>query len=271
MMTVITILQFAVNLSDNLIDVVSATADFTTLTPGTYLVYGVSYKASGGGSVPDVDPTTFVDQSLSDVLSGGDCTIFSGNTRQLVVEVPLPVEVISFKGELYGTSNLLTWSTASEENTEWHIIERSEDGAKDWTNVGQLAAAGTSSVVLDYKLEDRSPMAKSYYRLRSVDYDRSENISSIVYLEREASPFDILTIHPVPANNKVSVEFENAGSRTVQVQVVDLLGSVLYRETISTREGLNTYQLNISTWAAGVYFISLDNGLESRTQRLVKH
>ena len=261
----------AVNMSDNLIDVVSPTADFTSLLAGTYTVYGVSYKATGGGAVPDVDPATFVDQSLAAILAVGNCVVFSANNRILIVDAPLPVELVSFKGELFGTSNLLTWSTATEENTEWHIVERSIDGGKDWMEVGRLAAAGTSHVILDYKLEDKSPMAKSYYRLRSVDFDRSENISSIVYLERQANQFDIVAIHPVPANNRVSVEFENAGSSRVQVQVVDLLGRLLHQETIATESGLNSYQLDVSQWANGVYFINLDNGLESRTKRMVKH
>ena len=261
----------AVNKSDNLIDVVSSTADFTALVVGEYDVYGVSYKASGGGIPADVDPSTFVDLSLNDVLGAGNCVVFSSATRSIIVEGPLPVELVSFTGELYGTSNLLTWSTASEENTEWHIVERSVDGGKDWTYIGQLAAAGTSTAILDYKLEDRSPMSKSYYRLRSVDYDRSEGVSDIVYLERQANQFDILAIHPVPANQSVAVEFENAGSRTVQVQVVDLLGRLLHQETIATEEGLNTYRLDVNKWADGVYFISLDNGLQNRTRRIVKH
>ena len=67
------------------------------------------------------------------------------------------------------------------------------------------------------------------------------------------------------------IEFENTGSRTVQVQVVDLLGRLLHQETIATESGLNSYQLDVSQWANGVYFINLDNGLESRTKRMVKH
>jgi hypothetical protein len=260
----------AVNLDDNLIDVVSPDANFTSLLAGSYAVYGISYKASGGGTPADVDPSTFVGQSIAGILNGGNCALASNNSRSLIVEVPLPVELVSFTGKIVGNSNLLQWTTASEENTAVHIIERSADSRTNWSTIGQVRAAGTSASLLHYELEDKNPLAQSYYRLRSVDFDQSEDISNIIFLERESDKFNILHIHPIPTFDGVTVEFEQPTAKPVEVQVTDLLGRVIHYNNIYPVEGVNTYQIDLSQAAAGVYFLTMNNGLESVSRRLVK-
>ena len=70
----------AVNTETETISVVSADADFTSLTEGTYEIIGLSYQKTGA------NPASFVGQPLSSLLFGGNCVKKSENVKILIVE-----------------------------------------------------------------------------------------------------------------------------------------------------------------------------------------
>ena len=84
---------------------------------------------------------------------------------------PLPVEMLYFEGIGYETSNLLRWSTASENNSNYFSIERSVDGY-DWREVGQKESAGNSNEIINYSYVDLfTNFSTVYYRLQQYDFD----------------------------------------------------------------------------------------------------
>lgn len=184
---------------------------------------------------------------------------------------PLPIELTSFTGKINAKTNLLEWATASEENTEWHVIERSKDGRSDWTEVGRRQARGFSNQSINYQLEDKKPMAKSYYRLRSVDFDGYENISEIIYLERKITGFDVIKIYPVPTTSLLNIDFEIKQDQQVEISMIDMLGKVVITRPVNAFAGINTATLEIENVANGVYFVTINNGKNKITKRVVKN
>jgi len=166
---------------------------------------------------------------------------------------------------------MLMWSTASEENTEWHIIERSIDGRSGWQEVDRTAAAGFTVEQQDYILEDKKPVAKAYYRLRSVDFDLSENVSELVYLERRASAFEIISIFPNPTKAGLTVDFEVVEEETVTISLMDMLGQTISNQKIDANAGVNTTQFEMNGLATGVYFINISNASGQLTKRVLKN
>ncbi len=76
----------AIGQSSGIIEAQSPTADFTSLTPDTYRIYGLSYK-SGGATPPNVlDPTTLVDKSFLEILQTGSCQLLSSNYKEITIE-----------------------------------------------------------------------------------------------------------------------------------------------------------------------------------------
>lgn len=65
----------------------------------------------------------------------------------------------------------LRWTTATELLNEKFIIQRSRDG-RDWIEIGELAGNGTSSDLINYSYQDRTPeVGLNLYRLVQVDFD----------------------------------------------------------------------------------------------------
>jgi hypothetical protein len=90
---------------------------------------------------------------------------------KLTNETALPVELLYFKGNTVSTTNHLYWSTASELNSDYFLIEKSFDGI-DWDLVGSVNASGNSSQTINYSLTDNDVrFGISYYRLKQFDFD----------------------------------------------------------------------------------------------------
>jgi hypothetical protein len=110
---------------------------------------------------------------------GGDLT----GTFGICVTEPLglPIELLSFEGTVIDSRNvLLEWSTASEQNNDYFIIERSIDGY-NWTQIKNIDATGNSNIKINYTTIDKSvPRTIVYYKLSQVDFDGvSEEFSPI--------------------------------------------------------------------------------------------
>ncbi|MBR5984639.1 MAG: hypothetical protein IK025_13090, partial [Bacteroidales bacterium] len=65
----------------------------------------------------------------------------------------LPIELLSFKAICNGRSAKLEWTTASERNNEYFVIERSDD-AVNFTEIARLASVGNSIKQIDYSYND---------------------------------------------------------------------------------------------------------------------
>ncbi len=85
----------------------------------------------------------------------------------------LPVEMIEFKGINAPEGNILHWSTASERNSDYFIIERSTDGKK-WSEVSMVNSIGNSNEINSYQTVDVTfSNDYNYYRLIQIDEDGS--------------------------------------------------------------------------------------------------
>ena len=76
----------------------------------------------------------------------------------------------------------MEWSTASEYNSDYFSVERSIDG-QTWKQVQEVQAAGNSTSRIDYDWLDQDPIhGLSYYRLKQIDYDGTEELFDAVFV-----------------------------------------------------------------------------------------
>lgn len=83
----------------------------------------------------------------------------------------LPVELLYFEGYGYNHYNTLKWSTASEYNSDYFLLERSVDG-EQWDYVGTTKSMGNSNQVVNYLYVDNFRFnGFIYYNLYQFDFD----------------------------------------------------------------------------------------------------
>ena len=105
---------------------------------------------------------------------------------------PLPVELSEFIAERGVKVNNIMWTTVSERNSDYFIVERSSNGA-DWEAIGRAEAAGNSTSSINYMLEDRSfESVVNYYRLTQVDFDGKSNVYNMISVDNRLSKMELL-------------------------------------------------------------------------------
>jgi hypothetical protein len=171
----------------------------------------------------------------------------------------LPLTLQSFSGKVKEDFNLLEWTTLSEKNVAWHIVERAADG-KNWKEIGRLAGQANSTAPLRYELEDRLPLAKAYYRLRSVDFDGSAAVSHAISLTRNSETFGIANLFPSPTSDRLNVQFFAENEEDATIRLTDFTGRVLLEKTFAAAKGVNEAQLSLRQFPAGIYSVTLANG-----------
>ncbi|MCC7246671.1 MAG: T9SS type A sorting domain-containing protein, partial [Saprospiraceae bacterium] len=245
---------------------------------------------SGGGTLADYNVTHVAGAACATAFAGTGSLItqsnsadLAGNTSYLEFTTPgfsafyvnkgplaLPLQLISFTGKTLENSNMIEWETANEKNVANHIVERSADGIQ-WTEIGRKTGHADSDQRLKYQLEDLTPMAKSYYRLRSVDFDGQESVSKSILLTRRNDQFGITNLLPNPAFERVMVQFAAKEEGNVIVRITDINGRIVAEQSYEAIEGLNEAPVYLAQLQAGVYNVSITSGSEvSAPVRLIK-
>ena len=116
-------------------------------------------------------PQTTTDGSVRATVSNG----YNCGTQIInffvIVNGALPVEILYFDGEELESSNLLEWSTASEHNSDYFIVEVSKDG-ESWEAVSHVDAASNSNQKIDYNtIHSFNEYTYHYYQLKQYDFD----------------------------------------------------------------------------------------------------
>jgi Secretion system C-terminal sorting domain len=225
--------------------------DLTNLSPNTthYIrVYGWQKRASGA-------PLASIYQPFYIEIYGN---------------AVLPVELMSFTGNIQDKSNRLEWQTASERNVQSFVVERSNATEKDFYAIGKLKAVGNSTATNTYQFDDISPLGVGYYRLRTVDLDGSERLSKVITLVRKNEKFTINRIFPSPTLGETTIEFSSNERGIVELMVWDILGRHVLQKKISVTEGSFFEKLDVSTFMTGIYFVRLKSGLKTTEGYFVK-
>ncbi len=194
-------------------------------------------------------------------------TGFSGGSVSVseIVTSPLPINLKSFSASEKGNANVINWETAVEQNVRNFVVEKSNNGST-WTTVGTKSPDASKR----YMMIDASPFPTSYYRLKNVDKDGRFDYSTIVVVERNTGKFTFTSVTPNPTSYDLNVKFETAENAEIKLNVIDILGKVVLIQNIEALKGINTVTVNTSVLPAGAYFLNINNGVNTLTQRIVK-
>jgi hypothetical protein len=176
----------------------------------------------------------------------------------------LPIELVFFKAKWVNNIVKLTWQTVSETNNKGFEIERSVD-TKTWENIGGVKGQGNSNVLNDYTFEDRGPLSiLTYYRLKQVDFDGSENYSNIESVSSKNTQ-KAFKLYPNPTQNKTSTLEMGDDMIGGTVRIFNSVGSVLSTQVIDNQ----TITLDLFLLPVGLYFIEAQNGTQRFVDKLV--
>ena len=178
-----------------------------------------------------------------------------------------PVKFIDFNVKDAGSSILLTWQTATEQNSDYFSIEKSSDGLS-FTSIGIVKAAGNSENILSYSYIDRSPSdGNTYYRIVEYDKDGSTTITPIKSVDVNNND---LIVMPNPSAGNFTVTGKTTANAQVYIYVINSLGQQVYEILSSTAQEYFTQSINISNLPSGVYYLQVQSADNSWVKKIVK-
>ena len=182
------------------------------------------------------------------------------------VNAVLPITLKSFTATEKGAANVINWETAVETNVRNFAIEKSYD-AKTWIKLGEETPSATKR----YSMIDNTPFATTYYRLKNVDNDGREDVSNVVVVNRKTGRFTITSLAPNPTNSDINLKFETTENTNVSLNVTDIFGRVVLSQNTEAIKGFNSMTINTSEIPVGAYFLNINDGVNTLTQRIIKN
>lgn len=169
--------------------------------------------------------------STETMYSGGAGDGFASNRASSFLQgFVFPIALISFEAFPENEFVVLRWITESELNNDFFTVERSTD-ARNFGNLLEVSGAGTTQQTQVYKELDLEPMSgRSYYRLKSTDFDGSFSYSQIVEVNRELEQEWEMLVFPNP-NSGSHLNLQLTGleaHQELKVEIVDMQGRILY-------------------------------------------
>lgn len=156
----------------------------------------------------------------------------------------LPIELLSFDVINKDTYIDINWTTSTETNNDYFVVEKSTDGL-NYYEIGNISGAGNSNIVNHYNYSDYDVNhGTTYYRLKQVDYDGNQEI------------FDAKTINIKEDENIIVVRQHKIeiSSKTINNEVVvcDISGKTIHNEKYNGK-------INLDIVISGIYIISINS------------
>lgn len=248
-----------------------------TPNPDTTISYTLYFDLTGVAGIASVDSlylmkrrnygspwvalsTTTIGTSLTagPVKGFGDFSIGSMSSVNT-----LPVKWLNVSAQSLNTlTNKVSWTTATEINTDHFVVERSTDG-RNFTEIGRVKASVRSTTTKMYSLTDvltERMRVAHYYRIKQVDDNGKFEYSRIVLLEAGSRINEVKITNPFIDYPTLVIQNEEKAEQ-VLFEVVDITGKVIYRQTALLTEGTNQFGLKeLQASPQGIYYLKITIG-----------
>lgn len=174
----------------------------------------------------------------------------------------LPIELVAFSAREINNRIYIEWTTASEKNNEYFILEKSPDG-RTFHEFNRMPGAGNHVGNLNYSVRDNSPYPGiNYYRLIQSDYDGTKTVSKTVtaYFDERKN----LILSPNPAQDHFIVNI--SWHHTYDIVITDINGKEVLR-----LKGLHgNEKVKLNDFNKGIYFVFVTSDDQTYFQKLIK-
>jgi hypothetical protein len=189
-----------------------------------------------------------------------------------VVVAPLPVELTSFTATRNPNKVTCKWTTATERNSNYFVVERSAD-SKTYSALGKVASAGTSIQTRNYSYVDTKPLTgTAYYRLRLVDKNGAESFSPVVTVNApssaKVSETPIASVSPNPGNSLFELSTES--SPLLEANIYTMFGKHVCRLQPTSAQ-TQRISFDLTAYPAGVYLVQVQMASGTTTVKVVKN
>jgi hypothetical protein len=202
--------------------------------------------------------------SRSGITSFSPFAVFSGDPN------PLPVELVRFEASHTENGIVCEWETATERNSQYFGIERSQDG-RTFQEIGRVEAQKTNSQFTSYHFKDFSaPAGITYYRLRQADVDGAITYSGIISVRERGKTENAFILSPNPANEICYLKTSEQVSGLVTVAISNAQGKRVGTYQVDGEMLQRGVPLDLIHVPKGVYLVEILTKEKAKTLRIIR-
>ena len=167
----------------------------------------------------------------------------------------LPVSLVSFTGNNENGKSKLFWTTASELNNSYFIIEKSLNGIS-FFDLGSIPGAGNSTTRRYYSYVDERPNSESFYRLKQVDFNGNFKYSETISIKSFARN-NFIDISPNPNKGNFKIIYNGKAGEKLVVKVLDIYGREIYFSKEILGQDFLQKEIDLVNIGSGIYYVEM--------------
>ena len=183
----------------------------------------------------------------------------------------LPVTWIGIEAKRIEAEIVLDWQTGSEHNSDYFMVEASQNG-KDFVSIGKpIPAAKHSQTAQSYRTSFPDLPENNYFRIKQIDQDGSVTYSKTTQIEQPRDQSPNISLHPtrLTSHDAIVLTYNNLDGNDVQIQIVDMLGRVVYQKNITLNPVETTKKIELPPINPGNYRALLTSSTYHKSVRFV--
>ena len=189
-------------------------------------------------------------------------------------QVVLPVNIVSFTGNINNKLVQLNWQTSQENNSSYFEVQRSSNGS-NFEPISTVTAKGNIGTISTYQDKDDLFFYTGkvvYYRLKMVDTDGKYKFSKVlVIIPNTASTVDTLKAWPLPFTAQLTAGYSSELSGEIKVNLTNINGSRVASSSATVQKGYNSISINqAQTIPSGTYLLTITSNGKTESIKVVK-
>ena len=189
-------------------------------------------------------------------------------------QVVLPVNIVSFTGNINNKLVQLNWQTSQENNSSYFEVQRSSNGS-NFEPISTVTAKGNIGTISTYQDKDDLFFYTGkvvYYRLKMVDTDGKYKFSKVlVIIPNTASTVNTLKAWPLPFTAQLTAGYSSELSGEIKVNLTNMNGSRVASSSATVQKGYNSISINqAQTIPSGTYLLTITSNGKSESIKVVK-
>jgi pimeloyl-ACP methyl ester carboxylesterase len=193
-----------------------------------------------------------------------------------IIQLPLPVQLLSFTGKATEKGNLLEWKTAQEMNFSHFEVERSKNGmgfekirmiqgnkVESYSFLDEPQSTNNNLQTANAYHLTSNIKHLNYYRLKLIDLDGKFSYSKIIFIKNEQETE--VSISPNPFTDHLKIV--NSQALNLKIRLLGITGNQIANEIQSSATTIN---FPVKNTPAGLYFLEINNGVKVKVLKVIK-
>lgn len=245
----------------------------------------------GGDAGANIEALSSVSRTLNFRLTVRDNHAFSSTAPVAVGQTSFADAVVTVSNTsgpfaVTAPNTAVTWTAGAAVNVTWSVngttaapvscanvkISLSTDGGLTFPTVLAASTANDGSETITVPSVTSTTCRVKVEAVGNIFFDISNanfTIAPAFTGNTPKSTDNKLTASPNPASSVINLEFNADASNSSVVTVIDQSGVVALQRNIAVVKGLNKKMLDISTLRSGIYTITINEGINLRTTKII--